>query len=114
MSHDRGVRAQRWVAAFLQTWWPLAEAVGSGRRGSDVLNTPGISWEVKTANDFKPTQFVKQAAANCGANLPIVVYIPNGTGEMTVQNSLAIVPLHLMAGLLEDAGYTPNREVAEV
>lgn len=114
MSHDRGVRAQHWIANYLRRWWPLAEAVGSGRRGTDVLNTPGVSWEVKTANEFRPVGYVKQAAANCGGALPIVVYIPNGTGEKTVENALAIVPLHLMAALLEDAGYTPKKEVAEV
>lgn len=108
MSHDRGLRLQNALAAYLRHWWPLAESAGAGRNGTDVTNTPGVVWESKTAREFKPTQFVKQAkaAAHNGA-LPVVVYFPDGCGEKATDVALAIVPLGRMMHLLREAGYTP-------
>ena len=108
MSRIKGVNAQRWVAEYLQAWWPLAEAVGSGRHGTDILNTPGVAWEVKTAAEFRPLTFVKQAHAFSGADLPIVVYIPVGCAERRIASALSIMPLSRQMGLLAEAGYTPQ------
>lgn len=107
MSHDRGVRAQRWLAEYLRPWWPGAESAGSGRRGRDIDNTPGVAWEMKTANEFRPLAWVKQCRDNAGADLPVTVYLPNKCGEQSIGDALAILPLHILMGLLEDATYAP-------
>lgn len=85
-------------------------------RGTDIIGTPGIDWEVKTANEFKPTGFVAQAKGRARrAEIPIVVYIPNGCGESNVEYSLAILPLHNLVAILDDGGYTqkPKHPAAE-
>jgi hypothetical protein len=107
MSKDRGVRAQHWLARYLQTQgWPHAEVVGSGRKGSDLLGTPGIVWENKTANTFRPVEWVRQAKAHSWSDqVPVVVYWPNGVGEQTPDAAMGIVPLPVLAGLLAAAGY---------
>lgn len=109
MSSDKASRTPRWIAAYLNRWWPKASAVGFGRRGTDITGTPGIYWEVKTPRDFKPTIYAAQAAKAAGGRLAIVVYVPHGIAEATIENSLAIVPLHRMAELLVDAGYSDSK-----
>jgi hypothetical protein len=108
MSHDRGLRLQNALAAYLRHWWPLAESAGAGRNGTDVTNTPGIAWESKTAREFKPTMFVKQAklAAGNGA-LPVVVYWPDGCGATSAASALAILPLGRLMEVLQAGEYTP-------
>jgi hypothetical protein len=107
VSRDRGVRAQHWLARYLAAHgWPAAEAVGSGRRGSDVLGTPGITWENKTAREFRPGEWVKQAKAHAWADqVPVVVYWPDRVGENTPEAAMAILPLPVLVGLLRAAGY---------
>lgn len=109
MSHDRGLRLQNALAAYLRAWWPLAESAGAGRGGTDVTNTPGVVWESKTAREFKPTAFVRQAkaAAAAEAALPVVVYWPDGCGAGSAAQALAIVPLESLMKVLEEAQYTP-------
>jgi hypothetical protein len=108
VSHDRGLRLQNALAAYLRRWWPLAESAGAGRNGTDVTNTPGIVWESKTAREFKPTSFVTQAkaAARNGAR-PVVVYFPDGCGEKATDVALAILPLGRLMEVLEAGEYTP-------
>jgi hypothetical protein len=111
VSRDRGVRLQNSLAAYLRSWWPLAESAGSGRNGTDVLNTPGIVWENKTAREFRPAEFVRQAvqcAARSAGEVPVTVYYPDGCGGQVTADVLAIVPLRVMVGLLIDAGYGPS------
>ena len=129
MSRARGNVLQNALARYLTAWWPHAESAGAGRNGSDVLGTPGVVWECKTAYDFKrdfrPAAWVKQAkqhATDCGCtdslacapgcdgqrgdpDLPVVVYFPPGIGEANTGNALAIVPLHVQVQLLKEAGY---------
>lgn len=124
MSRARGNRLQNALAAYLTGWFPHAESAGAGRNGTDVLGTPGIVWECKTAvdfkRDFKPTMWVEQSKEHArprrgGAALPpqipIVVYFPTGLGERSAGHTLAIVPLHVQMRLLTEAGYaiTQNR-----
>jgi hypothetical protein len=107
VSHDRGLRLQNALAAYLRHWWPLAESAGAGRNGTDVTNTPGVVWESKTAREFKPTMFVRQAKASAGRALPVVVYWPDGCGDKSAPDALAILPLRCLMLLLEEAEYTP-------
>jgi len=126
MTRARGNRLQNALAGFLSIWWPHAESAGAGRQGTDVLGTPGVVWECKTASDFKrdfrPAAWVAQAkthalcrcaqicAPGCdgdSGNVPVVVYFPPGIGERNVDAALAIVPMHVMMHLLTEARYAP-------
>ena len=126
MSDARGRALQNALAAYLTRWWPHAESAGAGRQGSDVLGTPGVVWECKTARnfkaDFRPVAWVEQskrhALCHCWpvactpgcdgdtGDLPVTVYYPNGVGEAKTEHALAIVPLHVLMHVLEEAGYT--------
>ena len=116
MSDARGRALQNALAAYLTRWWPHAESAGAGRQGSDVLGTPGVVWECKTARnfkaDFRPVAWVAQSMRHMamqGArnpSLPVTVYYPNGVGEAKTEHALAIVPLHVLMHVLEEAGYT--------
>lgn len=118
MSRARGNRLQNALAAYLTRWWPHAESAGSGRNGTDVLGTPGVVWECKTANDFKrdfrPAAWVAQAAGHARpGDIPAVVYFAPGIGNANTGNALTIVPLHVLMRVLVEAGYAPAEVVAE-
>lgn len=116
MTRARGSRLQNALAAYLRPWWPHAESAGAGRNGTDVIGTPGVVWECKTATNFKagfsPTEWVRQSAAHARvtdlASIPVVVYFPAGIGEQNTANTLAIVPLHVLMHLLENAQFAPK------
>lgn len=131
MSDPRGRALPNAFAAYLRAWWPLAESTGAGRQGTDVINTPGVVWELKTARDwkrdFRPAAWVRQAEqhalCNCklmcapgcdgdSGNVPVTVYFPAGIGAANCGNTLAIVPVHVLMRLLDEAGYTPQRKEA--
>jgi hypothetical protein len=113
MSRARGNRLQNALAAYLTSWWTHAESAGAGRNGTDVLGTPGVVWECKTAVDFKrdfrPAAWVEQAKTHTRAgDIPVVVYFPPGVGEANTGNALAFVPMHVLMRLLIEAGYAPD------
>ena len=107
MSRTRGVALQLALARYLARWWAHAESAGSGRNGVDILGTPGVGWECKTADKFNPVAFARQAKRGAGEALPVVVYWPRGTGEAWADAALAIVPLGRMMDVLVEAGYAP-------
>lgn len=127
VTRDRGNRLQNALAAYLTRWWVHAESAGAGRQGTDVLGTPGVVWEAKTASnfkrDFRPASWVEQSIRHALARhwlneetgrsmpppVPVVVYFPPGIGAQNTGNALAIVPLHVLMRLLEEAEYTPAR-----
>ena len=130
MSDARGRALQNALAAYLTRWWPHAESAGAGRQGSDVFGTPGVVWECKTARnfkaDFRPVAWVEQSKRHMAsmensfpigrhtwAPVPVTVYYPNGVGEAKTEHALAIVPLHVLMHVLEEAGYTPDSEPQE-
>jgi hypothetical protein len=114
VSRDRGNRLQNALAAWLLPWYPHAESAGAGRNGSDVLGTPGVVWECKTAADFKrdfrPAAWVEQAKSHArgrrGDAVPVVVYFPPGVGAANTAHALTIMPLHVLLHVLAEAGYT--------
>jgi hypothetical protein len=122
MSRARGNRLQNALAAYLTRWYPHAESAGAGRNGTDVLGTPGVVWECKTASefkrDFRPAQWIAQAKIHAGVHpadqvVPVVVYFPPGIGEQNTSNTLAIVPMHVLMRLLVEAEYaTQPKETA--
>ena len=112
MSHDRGLRLQNALARYLAGFWPGAESAGAGRPGSDVLGTPGIVWENKTAKQFRPLACVRQAQCHrkltgfaVKPDVPVVVYWPEGVGEASAEHTLSILPTGVLVGLLKEAGY---------
>jgi hypothetical protein len=118
VSRARGNALQNALARYLARWWEHAESAGTGRNGSDVLGTPGVVWECKTASDFKrdfrPAAWVKQSLAHRDigplsqlSSVPVVVYFPPGIGELNTDHAMAIVPMHVMMRVLAEAGYTP-------
>lgn len=120
MSRARGNLLQNALAAYLTRWWPYAESAGAGRNGTDVNGTPGVVWECKTADDFKrdfrPAAWVKQAKEHARRPdiVPVVVYFPRGIGEANTENTLAIVPMHVLMNVLEQTGYVPEKIGAEL
>lgn len=113
MTRARGNRLQNALAAYLAAWWPHAESAGAGRQGTDVLGTPGVVWECKTATefkrDFRPEAWVKQSKGHAhNGELHQVVYFPPGIGEANTGHAMVIVPLHMQMRLLAEAGYTPD------
>jgi len=122
VTRARGNRLQNALAAYLTAWWPHAESAGAGRNGTDVLGTPGVVWEAKTASDFKrdfrPAAWVAQSVehavgvyARTGEMpVPVTVYFPPGIGERNTAHALAIVPLHVLMQLLTEGAYTPERK----
>jgi len=113
MSRDRGIRLQNALARYLTAWWPSAESAGSGRPGSDILGTPGVVWECKTAREFRPAEWVRQARGHVRAEpapaLPVTVYWPDGVGEGSPEAAMAILSLPRLACLLDEAGYVGHR-----
>lgn len=125
MSRDRGIRLQNALARYLTQWWPSAESAGSGRSGTDILGTPGVVWECKTARKFAPLEWCRQAQThimcNCrvmcapgcdglGEELPLTVYLPDGLGEKGMGEAIAMMPLREMVQLLLQAGYGKKEE----
>lgn len=110
MSRERGLDLQNALARYLRRWWPSAESAGAGRPGTDVLGTPGVVWESKTATDFKrdfkPTAWVAQCRAHAKAGeIPVTVYWPKGIGEERTGFTLSILPTDYLVYLLTEAGY---------
>lgn len=108
MSRDKGQRANSWVADYLRAWWPFAEALPNGRAGADIENTPPVAFEIKTGAKWRET-WLQQARKYAG-RVKVLVYLPPGCGEKQVMHAQAIVPLHVLMQLLEDAGYVVKPE----
>ena len=113
MSRAKGSAMPNALARYLRPWWPHAEATGAGRNGRDITGTPGVAFEVKTADDFKrdfkPTAWVKQAMGHSTDELPVVVYFPRGIGAEHTGQTLSILPTGQLLDVLEAAGYAPKR-----
>lgn len=101
---QRGAQTERMVArAWEGDGWPHAEVVrGPGR---DLTGTPGVAVEIKARREWRPLEWMRQAQANAGDDIPIVVARPDGAGETTVDDWPAIVPHGVLRRLLREAGY---------
>lgn len=100
----RGMQTQAGFAAYLREHgFPWATDAGSGRSGVDILNTPGLSWEVKARADFDPLAWLREARSRPG--LPLVLWRPNGYGLASID----AWPMMTLVGpgveLLRAAGY---------
>jgi hypothetical protein len=113
VSRKKGLTAPEWVAAYVRPWWPAAEKTPNSRKGRDLLNTPGVAFEVKTSSEWRPNEWLAQAAKYpLDGELPLLVYLPRGCGEAQVGNALAILPFRLVMPLLAAAGYAPEPQEA--
>lgn len=104
----RGMRSQKVVAEWFKNHgWAHAESTGSGRSGTDVLGTPGLSIEVKARRAFNPLAWLKQAKGETFENnaLPFVVFRCDGQGEAAVGEWGVLMRLDDMTTLLHEAGY---------
>jgi len=103
-SRRRGAATQVAVAAYLaEHGWPFACDIGAGRGGADILNTPGLSIEVKARADFNPVAWIREAATRKG--VPMCVHRPRGVGLTTVAQWPVTLRLEDLVVLLRQAGY---------
>ena len=99
---DRGLRTERVVVSYLQTWWRSA-SVGRGA-GKDVHNVP-FDIEVKARSEFAPLAWIKQVEKRSqGKELSAVVVRMNGQGE-DAASYLAFMRFQDLVDLLLKAGY---------
>lgn len=104
---DKGNAAPDWLAQFLRPWWPDAEKTPNSRPGRDLMNTPGVAWEVKTGTEWRH-KWVRQAEGYAApGELAVLCYLPPGVAEATVGDSLAVVRTRLILPVLVEAGYAP-------
>lgn len=90
----RGMASQAMIAADLRESgiYPFATDAGAGRPGKDVLNTPGISCEVKARSGFDPVATLRQAVSNAAeGETPIAVVRMNGQGPAHINDWIAFV-----------------------
>ena len=106
MSQTRGKTLHREFPRLLTGLWPSAEACPPGRNGRDVLGTPGVAWEVKTAglDNLRPNDCVDQAYRNSEKDVPVVAWFPQGVCIGTPSRVVAMLPLNWLLLLLEQAG----------
>jgi len=103
---QRGHDTQNLIAAvFALNGWPHAESAGAGRRGRDILGTPGVAVEVKARKDFSPLAWIRQAVAQAEGDLPLVVCRPDGMGPASVDSWPVVMRLSDVLNLLNAAGY---------
>ena len=99
---DRGLRTERVIVSYLQTWWRSA-SVGRGA-GKDVQNVP-FDLEIKARTKLDFLQWIKQVEKRAqGKELSAVVCRMNTQGEDPSQY-LAFMRFQDLVNLLLMAGY---------
>jgi len=115
VSRTRGVALQREFAAYLaREGWVGAESAGSGRQGRDILGTPGVAWEVKTAGaaNLRPAAWIAQAARNSGiGDYSAVAWFPPGVAMGSPGKVVAMMPLTHLVTLMKMAQVIPSSPV---
>ena len=103
---DRGRATEHLVArSFAADGWPYALPTGAGASGRDITGVPGVAVEVKARTKFEPLAAMRQATANAGQDLPVVVLRCNGAGPTTIDAWPAFTTFGRMRQLLRQAGY---------
>lgn len=99
----RGMRTQR---ALAERWvenglFPFAVPQGAGAPGKDILNTPGLSVEVKARDAMSFPAAIRQATDNAeDGDWPIVVARHNGQGEKNMDKWTVTTSLDVFEGML--------------
>lgn len=99
---DSELLAARYLA---ENGWPYAMPTGAGASGRDITGTPGLAWEVKARTGFDPMANLRQATANAGADLPLVLLRPNGVGPAQIGLWPVFTTLDKIIPLLWNSGY---------
>jgi hypothetical protein len=99
---SRGRASEQIVADYLRTVFPHADRRPASLPGTDILNTPGWSVEVKARRGLDLTGWLRQAVKNSGAGVPVLVVRPDGYGPGRVDQWAAIVPLSIMRALMAE------------
>lgn len=105
----RGRLTQRLLADYLRPLFPRARSVEAFASGRDLLETPGVSVEVKATSTDPLLAALRQAVAAAEGDLPLVVWRPNGYGPERIGEWVAAVRLVDAVDLLERAGYKDER-----
>jgi hypothetical protein len=107
MSTNRGKALHREFPSLLLPLWPFAEPVPGGRNGRDVLGTPGVAWEIKTAglDNLRPDQWIGQATRNAMDDMPIAAWFPQKVGIGSPDRIVCMTPFPWQLRLLAMAGY---------
>lgn len=86
--------------------FPHAEPTGAGRRGTDILGTPGIDWELAAKRGFPVVEKMRQLDGRAQeGKLGVVVLRPDGMGEQSIHLWPFIVCGADGLSLLRAAGY---------
>jgi hypothetical protein len=95
------------LAKFLrQSLFPLAESRPASLPGTDILNTPGVAFEMKATEQAAIPAALRQARANAAyGELPVVVYRPRGYGPEKLPQWVAAVSLEDLMALLHGCGF---------
>lgn len=107
----RGRKTQRLLADYspFKALYPRARAVEAFTPGRDILETPGLSVEVKATSTDPLLAALRQAVDAANGDLPLVVWRPNGYGEERIGEWVAALRLADAVGLLKAAGYQDER-----
>jgi hypothetical protein len=87
----RGRRTQVVIAKWLaERGWPHAVSTFGSEPGRDIKHVDGHAIEVKARRDFRPLEWLRQAKANAGEDIPCVIVRMDGQGEASVGDYLVI------------------------
>jgi hypothetical protein len=88
----RGRKSQDFAADFWREDFPDIRPVAASLPGEDLLETPGIWFEVKATRELNPTKALKQARTGCPeGEYPVVIARPTGYGEAKVDKWVAMM-----------------------
>ena len=106
-SQRKGYQFMRNITDYLNAYGhPHATIRSKGQSGSDILETPGICWELKAVQKTSLGLWVDQATQDAnreGADVAVVVHKRRGTTDPSQQ--FATCTLETFNWLLQHAGY---------
>jgi len=103
MSRRKGITAEREVAKWLKAHgFPHADRRGSGFEASDIIGTPGISWEIKNQAAVRLREWFAQMVDQRDADgAEVGVLIIKREGYVDPGDWYAVVTLADLAAMLE-------------
>lgn len=106
-SNVKGYKFMRSVCSYLTAnGFPFATIRSKGQSGSDILETPGICWELKATQKTSLGVWVDQVQADAdreGADIAVVVHKRRGTTDPSEQ--FATMDVETFTRLARAAGY---------
>lgn len=107
MARRKGATAERDVVKWLNSnGFPNAERRGAGFEASDIIGTPGVTWEIKNQAKMDLAGWVDQLTTEIDADNNLVgACVHKRRGQTNVGDWYATMPMRVLAGLLIEAGY---------